>query len=173
MKKIFLLIALIVSTQFLTSCLEDKEPEIDPCNDMDWATVNRDGNPICFENADVLLYQANTTKAYVHAQFYKAIDKSAPSLSGFFSIPASGLELNTTYPATGGDFFGAEEVVSGEIMFLSFTTKDAQGTSCISGTFSLTTKNPNSGATTTFTNGKFVDFLPGKNSGGVEACNPF
>lgn len=173
MRKIYLAIVLILSGLSFSSCLEDKEPGIDPCNDYEWARVNRDGNEICFEYADIILHRPNTTNSYVQAQFNKPGDKSAPSISAFFSIPASGLELSTVYPATGGDFFGSEDVIDGEIMFISYTTIDTQGHYCVSGTFSLTTKNPNSGATTQFTNGKFVSFQPGKNLEDFDACNPF
>jgi hypothetical protein len=173
MTKLFLSIVLITSAMCLTSCLEDKEPEIDPCNDYEWARVNRDGSEICFPNADVLLFEANTTNAYVHAQFYTPAVKSAPSISAFFPIPASGLELNTVYTANDGDFFGSEDLIEGEILFLSFTTKDTRGHQCITGTFSLTTKNPNSGVITQFTNGKFVSFLPGNDLQEYDECNPF
>ncbi|MBX2943913.1 MAG: hypothetical protein KF860_16380 [Cyclobacteriaceae bacterium] len=173
MTKLFLSIVLILSGLSFTSCLEDKEPEIDPCNDYQWARVDRDGKEMCFPMANILLYFPNSSNSYLQAQFNTPADKSSPSISVYFDIPASGLEVNTTYKATRGDFFGSEEVIDGEIMFISYTTKDAMGHYCESGTFSLTTKNPNSGAITQFTNGKFVSFQPGKNLEDYDACNPF
>jgi hypothetical protein len=152
----------------LSSCLEDEVPKIDPCNDYEWAKVDLDGNEICFENASVFIFEPNTTHSYLHAQFYKAGDRSVPSISAFFKVPVSGLELETTYPAYDGDFFGAEDIVDGEVQLFSYKTNDDGGL-CITGTFSLTTKNPTSEAITTFTNGKFV-VSQGQN---FSSCNPF
>jgi hypothetical protein len=67
----------------LSSCLEDEEPKIDPCNDYEWAKVDQDGNEICFENASVSIFAPNTTHSYLlymHSFIKLGIKTSHPFL---------------------------------------------------------------------------------------------
>ncbi|HNP19702.1 MAG TPA: hypothetical protein PKL31_14790 [Fulvivirga sp.] len=166
MKNLFIPFFCFVCLIAISSCLEDEEPVIDQCAVGNWGSVERDGIAICFPEASALQYGANTSFATFKIELYTPADKSAVSLSATINVPAAGLELNKAYPMSAADFFGVEELVSGEMTILSYEPV-VNGSYCGAGTFNMITKNPNSGSQTILTNGKFLS------SQGISDCNPF
>lgn len=150
----------------ISSCQKEDDPVIDLCADGEWGQVERDGEEICFPDATAFYYEANTPKANFVLQLGTFGTPGAISLSAKFDVPVSGLELNKVYTLSSGDFYGTEDLVSGEMTILSYEPiKD--GNYCASGIFNMITENPNSGGQTVLTNGKFLS------QRGFENCNPF
>ncbi len=166
MKKLLMSICCLVAVLNFSSCLEDETPGIDQCAVGNWGSVERDGTAICFPEASALMYDANTSHATFKIELYTPAEKSAVSLSATIKVPASGIELNKAYPMSTADFFGVEELVSGEMTILTYEPV-VNGSYCGSGTFNMITKNPNSGSQTILTNGKFLSYQ------GISDCNPF
>ena len=169
--KTYLLLFTILGCLSLSSCHEDEEPEADPCADSSWARVDKQGVSTCYGTAGLTYSRPNTSNATINARFYQGVViGEAEFIEANFAIPASGVELNMAYPLIDGTYYDSEELVSGEITFISFeyspTGDDSQ---CVTGTFSLTSRNANSGNTTTFTDGKFIVTGPTN----TPTCNPF
>ncbi len=166
MPKVLMLLSLFLGILILSSCEEEAPSGFDPCADGDWGRVERNGEEICFPSSTAFYSGANTTQASFGLQLGTFGEVGAISLSAGFKVPVSGLELNKVYTLSSGDFYGIEELVSGEMTILTYEpVKD--GNYCSSGTFSMITKNPNSGSETTLTNGKFLA------QRGTPDCNPF
>lgn len=177
MLKVYQLFLWIALASFF-ACTTKEDPAVDPCDDNDWARVMRNGTEICFEQMAISYWQANTSNAYITAEIYNdRIDAgaTAPYILADFSIPASGIELHKPYPLKEGTFYDVEELTSGEITFYTFENQNSNSSEsmCISGVFSLTSKNPNSGATTTFSNGKFLQFAVRTGGSTRNECSPF
>lgn len=159
---------------FITSCEEKAEP-LGPCEDNQWAKVNRNGEEHCLGLVEVSYFNANTSSAMV---ILSARDEAAVSLTPEiyveFSIPVEGVVLNTSYPIIKGKILDTDEITEGSLTFLVFDPPAFQKSGCVAGTFSLKAQT---GGVTTFeyTDGKFV-FAKGQGTESYYApasCNPF
>ncbi|MEQ9306392.1 MAG: hypothetical protein RJQ14_20945 [Marinoscillum sp.] len=157
MYRITVALTLLVGIGGLCGCQEEEPDEVGACVDSRWVTVDRDGQEVCFGDLTAVYNNPNSSNASFSLDGREG--PNGATFSVYFTIPASGLELNTVYAVASGDYFSSEDIISGELMLLTYTAgvSNGAGTSRakVTGTFSFVSQNPNSQRQTAFTNGAF------------------
>ena len=161
LKKLSLLTILFIT---LLACEEEVETK-KACTVGRWASADKNSQSVCLENMAISYWRANTSSAHIIFTAGSTSQVGVPEIEAEFSIPVSGIALNTNYPLKEGKLAGADPFTEGYINFINFDYPN-----CVSGTFELRAENSEIGVTQSYSNGKFVyDKLGQINS----SCNPF
>lgn len=132
----------------LSSCVEYAE-EPDPCSTAT-STVTINSSKKCFVDTNVNFQFENTPNAIGNLNLAHSQDSFDENLQVFFKIPQAGIELNTPYAITEGDYHSPESltVTSGTVTLTTYNQNE------ISGTFQAVAEGQNS-TTASLTEGKF------------------
>lgn len=132
----------------LSSCVEYAE-EPDPCSTAT-STVTINSSKKCFVDTNVNFQFENTPNAIGNLNLAHSQDSFDENLRLFFKIPQAGIELNTPYAITEGDYNSPESmtVTSGTVTLAVYNQDE------ISGTFQAVAESQNS-TTASLTEGKF------------------
>ncbi len=139
---------LIVCVMHLSSCVDYAEKP-DPCSKAT-GTVAVNNNKKCFVDTNVNFQFENTPNAIGNLTLAHSQDSFDENLVVFFKIPQAGIELNTPYAITEGDYHSPERmtVISGTVTLTVYNQDE------ISGTFQAVAESQNS-TTASLTEGKF------------------
>jgi len=145
-----------MSFLLLISCNKKEDQIIEPCTSGNWGSVTVDNEKICFENIRYTERYKNTNKAEAQLILQTGLLENGVTIDAYFSLPEEGIELNKPYPAYKGTYYGAEDIVSGTLTFLHYTTTSIGDESYFHAVFELKSQNPrNPSASTDILNGEF------------------
>ncbi|GAB3327309.1 hypothetical protein GCM10027429_00990 [Marivirga atlantica] len=161
LRKFSLLAILFIS---LLSCEEELETQ-KPCTVGRWASADKNAENVCLGQMAISYWSPNTSSAHIVFTAGSTSQVGVPEIEAEFTIPISGIALNTNYPLNSGKLAGADPFTEGYISFINFDYPE-----CVSGTFELKAENSDIGVIQSYSNGKFVFDKQGQIN---SSCNPF